>query len=301
VTVRESERVDSTWLGYILAAPSTRVKISARATGTGAGMKNISKEALLRIEIDLPSFEAQKAMVRILSAWDPAIEQTERLIAAKRRCKQALMQQLLTGKRRYNGSWRKMRLREVFEPVYRRVTPNVGAVLSISSRKGFERQEDKFSKVIAGKNLDNYVLLQKGEFAYNKGNSKTYPQGCVFRLDDHGEAAVPNVYFCFATRDDTQADSGFYSQYFQAGLLNEGLRGLINTGVRNNGLLNIYEDDFYELSILLPPIEEQRKIAGLLWCCDREIEAFCRKLDALKAQKKGLMRQLLAGEVQLRI
>ena len=266
----------------------------------GAGKSNLNTRHLESYRISLPPISEQVKIAAIMSSWDRATEQTELLIAAKRWRKQALMQQLLTGKRRFprcNRKWREMRLRDVFEPVYRSVTPNVEAVLSISSRKGFERQEDKFSKVIAGKNLDNYVLLCKGEFAYNKGNSKTYPQGCVFRLDDYEEAAVPNVYFCFGIRDAAQADPEFYRQYFEAGLLNEGLRGLINTGVRNNGLLNVYEGNFYELCVMLPPIGEQRRISDLLSCCDREIGSLCQKLHALKEQKRGLMQQLLTGKV----
>src|SRR5690606_11602708 len=43
----------------------------------------------------------QRRIAEILSTWDSAIEQTERLIDAKQRRKKALMQQLLTGKKRF--------------------------------------------------------------------------------------------------------------------------------------------------------------------------------------------------------
>lgn len=254
------------------------------------------------MKVLVPSKSEQRAIDRVLALWDRAIKHAERLLVLHERRKRTLMQQLLTGKRRFReftARWRTFCLSDLFEPVYRTATNNIDAVLSISSRKGFERQEKKFSKIIAGKNLENYVLLRRGEFAYNKGNSKTYPQGCVFRLDDYSEAAVPNVYFCFGIKNDSATDSDFFGFAFEAGLLNSGLRGLINTGVRNNGLLNIYEPDFYALTLRCPNIAEQRRIAAVLNTCDAELRHLRAQVDALKLQKKGLMQRLLTGEVRV--
>src|SRR5690606_24677335 len=51
--------------------------------------------------IPLPPLPEQRRIAEVLSTWDSAIEQTERLIDAKQRRKKALMQQLLTGKKRF--------------------------------------------------------------------------------------------------------------------------------------------------------------------------------------------------------
>ena len=59
----------------------------------------------------------QRAIAAILATWDRAIEQTTWLIEAKRRLKQGLMQQLLTGKRQQRLSaaskWEKRPLGKV--------------------------------------------------------------------------------------------------------------------------------------------------------------------------------------------
>ena len=47
-----------------------------------------------------------------------------------------------------------------------------------------------------------------------------------------------------------------------------------------------------KLSIALPNLDEQQKIADCLSSLDELIAAHSRKLDALKAHKKGLMQQL---------
>lgn len=125
-----------------------------------------------------------------------------------------------------------------------------------TAKVGFVQQKDKFSRIIAGQNLKRYILLKKGEFAYNKGNSKTYPQGCVYMLEDFDEAAVPNVYFCFRPRN-SGINGKFYKFYFENGLLNHQLQNVINTGVRNDGLLNLNPDDFFNIRIKVPSISEQ--------------------------------------------
>jgi len=59
-------------------------------------------------------------------------------------------------------------------------------------------------------------------------------------------------------------------------------------------------NEFAKIHIALPSVDEQKKIALCLNDNDKEIETLCRKLDALKEQKKGLMQQLLTGKVRVK-
>ena len=191
---------------------------------------------------------------------------------------------------------------EVFTRVTRRVRDVIddtaSNVLSITATVGFVTQEEKFGKVIAGKNLQQYVLLRHGEFSYNKGNSEAYPQGCVRRLEEFSEGAVPNVYYSFRPKSE-QTSGDFYRYYFEAGLLNQQLSRRINSGVRNDGLLNLAPEDFFEAQILVPPYEEQEKIGMLFRTIDEEISATKNKLERIRAQKKGLMQRLLTGQMRV--
>lgn len=208
------------------------------------------------------------------------------------------MQQLFSGKRRFpsfSDNWNMIPIDSVFKRVTRKTDDIIPEVLSITASVGFVSQKDKFSRVIAGKNLEKYTLLRKGEFSYNKGNSKSYPQGCIYRLKEYDEGAVPNVYYSFQASSE-KVHEPFYEHYFSSGALNHPLSRLINTGVRNDGLLNLKADDFFSVKIPLPPIEEQTKIALLFDSLNIEINLLCRELDALKEQKKGLMHQLLTGK-----
>lgn len=257
---------------------------------------------LQRFLLILPPLPEQQKIAAILSTCDAVIEKTTELIQAKQRQKKTLMQQLLTGKKRlpgFEGEWREVRLSEVSNRLTQVAdNPSGYPVLSITAGRGFVSQEDKFSRVIAGKQVENYVLLTRGQFSYNKGNSYRYPQGCVYRLEEYDEGLVPNVFYSFAT-NDTLVESEFLKQYFLAGLHNKDLYRWINSGVRNNGLLNLNSGDFFNLPIRLPDLAEQKAIGNILKNADSEIVHLEQKLAALKQQKKALMQKLLTGQVRV--
>lgn len=192
--------------------------------------------------------------------------------------------------------WEVVRFAEVATPVRRRLTGKPKNVLMISSTQGFIRQSEKYGRFMAGESLNRYVELHDGEFAYNKGNSKTYPQGCIFQLRSFGEAAVPHVYFCFALNEQKLLPE-FASHYFRAGGLNLQLKRIINTGVRNNGLLNINESQFYSVHVPVPPVPEQGRIAAVLSSVDDAIrcgESVCAGVEKVK---QGLLSDLMSEGV----
>ncbi len=83
-------------------------------------------------------------------------------------------------------------------------------------------------------------------------------------------------------------------------MLNHQLCRVINTGVRNDGLLNLNPKYFFNLSVFVPPVKEQRHIAAILSEADQEINALKKELTALEKQKRGLMQKLLTGEVRVK-
>jgi type I restriction enzyme S subunit len=262
----------------------------------------INNKHLEPYPIPLPPLPEQKKIAEILSTWDEGIEQTRQLIAAAKRRKKALMQQLLTGKKRLPGFGNKWPTKTLFSITERIITSPVSTdgypVLSITAGTGFVSQEDKFSKVIAGRHIEHYVLLRKGEFSYNKGNSYRYPQGCVYRLQKYDVGLVPDVFYSFRLKAEINPE--FVEQFFHADLHGVQLRRLINTGVRNNGLLNLNASDFFNLKIPFPEMDEQRAIAAVLKTADDEIASLESKLSVLEKQKKGLMQKLLTGEIRVK-
>jgi type I restriction enzyme S subunit len=169
--------------------------------------------------------------------------------------------------------------------------------MTISSKLGLISQQDKFDRVIAGDSLKKYTQLKKGDFAYNKGNSKTYPMGCIYRLEEKESALVPFVYICFRPTD--KVEGLFYKHWFFAHGLDRQLNKIITSGARGDGLLNVNTEDFFKLKVLFPKLEEQTAIAQVLQTADKEIELLKTKLEQQKLQKKGLMQVLLTGKLRV--
>lgn len=191
--------------------------------------------------------------------------------------------------------WKKYKLRELADRITKKVGDNKLVTLSISAGIGFVSQAEKFSRDISGKQYCNYIYLKKGEFSYNKGNSKTFPQGCIYELKEYDEAAVPNAFISFRFKENLVPS--FYQGYFDSNFHGKQLVRFITSGARSDGLLNISPTDFF--SIVLPtPVkkEEQQKIADCLSSIDDLIDAESRKLRALEKYKKSLMQKLFPAE-----
>lgn len=273
----------------------------------GSTIKTIGLPYFKKLRIAVPPFDEQKKIAQILSTWDKAISVTEKLLTNSQQQKKALMQQLLTGKKRLldeNGvrcstEWEFKRISEIATRVQRKNDAAEHPILTISSLSGFVRQDERYSRYMAGESVKNYILLKKGEFAYNKGNSKTYEFGCIFDLEAYEAGLVPHVYVCFRLKNGLS--HRYFKYLFEADYLKPQLGALVNTGVRNNGLLNIKPTEFMQTKVPVPCFEEQESIADMLYNSSRTIRVLQDKLACLKDEKKALMQQLLTGKRRVKV
>lgn len=261
----------------------------------------INNKHIIPYKICLPPLAEQRKIAEILGVWDEAIEKQSRLIEKLELRKRGLMQRLLTGRTRLPGftsPWQKRRMKDCFEHITDTSNGCEYLPMTISARLGLISQKDKFDRVIAGDSLKKYTHIQKGDFAYNKGNSNLYEMGCIYRLKEQ-DAVVPFVYICFRPKQNVIGE--FYQHFFINHGLDRQLKRIITSGARGDGLLNVDKTDFFELEIVYPPIAEQKAIAEVLTAADKEIATHRKKLDALRLQKRGLMQQLLTGKTRVKI
>ncbi|HQN16709.1 MAG TPA: restriction endonuclease subunit S [Bacteroidales bacterium] len=271
---------------------------------TGTAQPKLNKEICSGIPVLCPPLPEQRAIATCLSTWDNAITKVQAILAQKELRKKWLMQQLLTGKKRlmgFDGEWKEVRMKDVFEKITRKNNEKNTNVVTISAQRGFVRQEDFFNKIVASEILDNYFLVEKGEFCYNKSYSNGYPWGATKRLNDFEKAVVTTLYICFCLKDENKSSGDFFEQFFEANLLDRGLTQIAHEGGRAHGLLNVTPDDFFDLKIIVPEFEEQTAIAQVLQAADKEIQLLKAKADKLKEEKKGLMQQLLTGKKRLKV
>jgi type I restriction enzyme S subunit len=175
--------------------------------------------------------------------------------------------------------------------------------MSITSGVGLVSQQEKFGRTIAGNQYENYLVLQKNDFAYNKSATKEFPQGFIAKYSGDEPAAVPNsIFTCFRAHEDGIVPD-FLNYLFAGNLHGKWLKKYIEVSARAHGSLSIDDEDLLSLPIPLPSggssRAEQQKIAACLTSLDELIAAHGQKLDALKAHKTGLIQQLFprAGEI----
>jgi len=272
---------------------------------TGTAQPKLNKEVCSSIPIVIPPLPEQKAIAHVLGLMDAVINKNNQLLAQKELQKKWLMQNLLTGKKRLQKfekeKWEETSLGDLFERVTRKNSEQNTNVVTISAQRGFVKQTDFFNKTIASDIVDNYFLVEKGEFCYNKSYSNGYPWGATKRLKDFEKAVVTTLYICFGLKNSQKNSGDFFEHFFEANLLDKGLTKIAHEGGRAHGLLNVTPSDFFSLKITIPTSGEQTAIAQVLITADKEIQVLKTKAEKLREQKKGLMQQLLTGKKRLAI
>lgn len=295
VAIQPNNGVDKSWLKYFLQTQKSHFESHA----TQNAQANINLQTIRPLMVPLPPLSEQIAISALLATWDAAIDKTVRLIAAKERRFKGLVQRLVVTPYRTKGYWKHLRIRDIAKRIQRRTNGDVLPILTIASASGFVLQEEKYSRYMAGESVKNYILLRKGEFAYNKGNSLRYQFGCVFELKDYEVALVPHVYVCFRLNEGI--DPSYLGHLFEADYLKRQLGAIVKTGIRNNGLLNIKPDEFMDVTVPIPPLAQQQHIAETLNTAKQEIDLLKNQAEAFRKQKRGLMQKLLTGVWRVRV
>lgn len=270
----------------------------------GSAQPQLTVKEINKFKIPLPPLPEQIRIAEVLSTWDKAISNVKLTIEKLQLRKKWLMQNLLTGKKRlkgFSGEWKEYRMIDLFDRVTRKNDEVNTNVVTISAQRGFVRQADFFNKQVASEILNNYFLVEKGEFCYNKSYSNGYPWGATKRLNDFDKAVVTTLYICFGIKDINKNSGNFFEQFFETNLLDKGLTKIAHEGGRAHGLLNVTPDDFFSLKITIPEFTEQTAIAQVLQTADTEIQLYKAKLEKLKEQKKGFMQVLLTGRKRLNL
>jgi type I restriction enzyme S subunit len=182
---------------------------------SGSGVPTLNRNDVHSYKIAVPPLPEQQRIVSVLSLWDTAIAKQTALIEQLTLRKRGLMQQLLTGKKRlkgFEGEWKRIKLADIAERITRKNEEDNQNVVTISAQRGFVVQTDFFNKSIASETLDNYFLVHKDEFCYNKSYSNGYPMGAIKRLKTFDKVVVTTLYICFALKIKTTTNIDFFEQ-----------------------------------------------------------------------------------------
>ena len=195
----------------------------------------------------------------------------------------------------FTDEWEQRKLGGIANRILRKNKNNISSLpLTISAQSGLIAQNNFFDKQVASQNLSNYLLLYKGDFAYNKSYSNGYPYGAVKRLEKFNCGVVSSLYIAFKP---THVLPNFLAEYYETTKWYVEIYKRAAEGVRNHGLLNISATDFFNSDISLPKRrDEQEKIGQLFQSLDKTITLHEEKHRQLERLKKALLQKMFADE-----
>ena len=192
----------------------------------------------------------------------------------------------------FTEDWEQRKLSQITARVTRKNGGQSDLPLTISAQDGLVDQRKYFNRQVASRDMSNYYLIKKGEFAYNKSYSEGYPFGAVKRLDYYDIGALSTLYILFEITDKN-ISSDFIVSYYMTHLWYKEISKRAAEGARNHGLLNISTEDFFDSELNIPnSIEEQVKIGNFIKQFDKFITLHQRKLEHLNLKKKALLQKL---------
>lgn len=260
-------------------------------TPEGAAIQRLYNGIIREAHIVAPAVSEQQKIAAILTTQDKVIELKEKRLAEKLRQKKYLMQQLLTGRKRlpgYWGEWNFPKAKEIFQNVTDKNHKGDFMVLSATQDKGImPRNEVDIDIKYDVSSLANYKKVCQGNFVISL---RSFQGGIEYSAYT---GLVSPAYTVLSSKKELCDE--YYKQYFKSADFINRLNVAVY-GIRDGKQISF--EDFGQLRIPYPPINEQTAIAQVLSTADREISLFRQDIEQEKQKKKALMQLLLTGIVR---
>lgn len=290
--------LDQEFMYYFLSQEPLLKVIESYSQRT-SGQTGIEMDILKAYPMPLPPLSEQQKIAEILSTWDQAISATEKLLENSQQQKKALMQQLLTGKKRlldengvtFSEQWKYLKANELFASTSKKQNSEDEELLAVTQDQG----------VIPRSLLERRVVMPEGS---TSGYKLVVPGNFIISLRSFQGGLEYSCYRGLVSPAYTVLKSvkeicdDFYKHYYKSYDF-IGHLAVAVIGIRDGKQIS-YED-FSFLKLPYPRIAEQEKIAKVLSLVDQEIETLQKKLNCLKQEKKALMQQLLTGKKRVKV
>ncbi|EAC1432143.1 restriction endonuclease subunit S [Escherichia coli] len=298
---------DWRFIYYTLQSDLVQRQIAKSAGGSTFSRINLSDIRALNIKT--PAICEQDKISQILTAWDKAISVTEKLLTNSQQQKKALMQQLLTGKKRlldengvrFSGEWEKGKFCDM---------ANIDTGYAFKS-KDFTQSDSGIPiirmsdfktgglDVLGAAKVDRDSVNGLDKFKLRVGD---FVFGMSGSLNNYGRVEKKDLPCYLNQRVGRILAKECANQAFITYLyLSDSIQQSILDKAAGAAQLNISISDLRSMVVYYPCIEEQQKIAAVLSAADAEISTLEKKLACLRDEKKALMQQLLTGKRRVKV
>ncbi len=299
--------LNSNYLSQYMNSSLGRSEVNRLMAGGGKG--NLNSGELKRYLVLLLPIVEQRKIAEILGTWDSAIAKTEKLIIAKQKRKKALVQSFFTHGKQVTSSncvYQSFQFKDIVENYidYRGRTP-----LKISMQwGGGEIKALSANNVQMGFiNLDKECYLGSEEL-YKKwmvnGDCEPgdilltteAPLGNVAQIPDEEKYILSQRVILIKPKV-----SIIHKEYLFQFMMSDFFQTELQRNSSGSTAVGIQRKRLDKITVIIPDMEAQKKIASILYAADIEIRKQSQQLELLKIQKRGLMQKLLTGEWRVKI
>ncbi|EGQ7650358.1 restriction endonuclease subunit S [Vibrio alginolyticus] len=308
----KKQQADSKYVAYLLSSHEMNHKIN-RLNDSGA-KAGLNLPTIRSIPLILPPLPEQQRLAKILSTWDNAISTTEKLIANSKQQRKALMQQLLTGKKRlvnpetgkmFEGGWEEVtlgQLGQTFTGLTGKTKNDFGDgakyVPYINIFKYSAVKVDCLERVKIYEN-EKQNTVKYGDIFFTTSSETPEEVGMSSVMLTEIDEPVYLNSFCFGFRPNNLERT--LPEFMQYLLRSNKVRKSICVLAQGATRYNLSKVQLLKIRFDIPNTLEQKQIASALMVTDKEVELLETKLTHFKHEKKALMQQLLTGKRRVKV
>ncbi len=304
--LRSNPSLDLEFLSYLAHSAYFQQTCFHSSIGVHVEKMIFKLEAWLAWQFDLPPISEQRRIAEILSTWDRAIAVQERLVANARTQKNAMMQALLTGKKRlpgFKGKWKTKRLSDCVLKIGSGITPHGGEASYKPSGIPLIRSQnvgwgqlllDNVSFIDAHQHeIMSNTKLQTGDVLLNITGASI---GRAASYNGKDREANVNQHVCII-RTSELLDSRFLLVF----LLSEFGQKQIDQFQAGGNRQGLNFEQVGSFRLPFPELEEQRMLADIFLIEGDKIASLEASVVTLKKEKYCLMQQLLIGKRRVKL
>lgn len=318
----DETQIDKAYFGYSFQ----NLEYILKAKTAGSGIPHADKGVVSKLEFYKPSLAEQSAIAAMLSKVDEAIAAVQGSIAAAERLKKSLMQNLLTGRMKPDGT---LRTEEEFylDEKFGRVpkgwkVKKVGEVFDLFPTASYSRSKllengnckyihygdihTKFDTFLDVSNTElpyisddlvkNFVFLKDGDIIISDTSEDYEGVGKLVEIKNVGDNKVISGLHTLHIRSKSDVLVNGYKGYM---FNEERVRLSLLKYVTGIKVYSISKSCLARVLIPIPTKEEQEQIKSKLDSANTMIQQKKDEICSLERLKKSLMQNLLTGKVRI--